>query len=382
MARLTTLITCALLTAGSALASAAAPADKTTAKPAATTATPASDPSSKPMVATASPAPSATKSSPMPVSGSSPSATVTAMAPAAGSTKSPAVSAKSASDDSTLSLRAGQDGTVFRSLTVEGEDRIHFDFERPPLNLELDPQSAPGLDWGTARDVLDRTVPDLATPLVSRSARQTTAGVAHPWLGHFNSGEVVKFRPDVKGVQSWTLTIVDAHGDAVASYTGRGAPPREITWDGRSKSGAPITPGLTYSYVFEARDRAGNKRNFVGQGFRVAAYRLETADGPIMVLSGTELPAPDPTRPASATGQEAAPIVIEAASWLNQSTKNASPVRVTATCRTAEAAQALAASVVRQMTPHILGDPARLQAVTEVRPDAPERGAVRISTAR
>jgi hypothetical protein len=77
-----------------------------------------------------------------------------------------------------------------------------------------------------------------------------------------------------------------------------------------------------------------------------------------------------------------APIVIEAAGWLNQSTKLASPVRVTATCRTAEAAQAMAASVARQMGPYLIGDLSRLQTATEIRPDAPERGAVRIATAR
>ena len=53
-------------------------------------------------------------------------------------------------------------------------------------------------------------------------------------------------------------------------------PPEEITWDGRSSRGEPVTPGLTYSYVFEAFDRAGNKRNFVGEGFRLTAYRLAT----------------------------------------------------------------------------------------------------------
>jgi hypothetical protein len=279
-------------------------------------------------------------------------------------------------------LRAGQDGTVFRSLTVEGEDRIHFEFERPELKLDLNPLSAPGLDWGSARDVLDRTVPDLVAPLVARSALQASPGVAHPWLGHFASGDVARFRPDVKGVERWTLTIVDARGEAVASYAGRGTPPREIVWDGRSKSGAPIVPGLTYSYVFEAHDRAGNKRNFVGQGFRVAAYRLDTADGPVMVFSGRELPMPDPTRPLSTSAREVAPIVIEAATWLNQSAKGAGPVRVTATGRTFEEAQALASSVVRQIAPHLLGDPARLQAVTEVRPDAPEHGAVRIAATR
>src|SRR4029077_1438196 len=69
--------------------------------------------------------------------------------------------ASAAPTDSGTVLKGGQEGTAFKSLTVEGEDKIQIEFERPPLALDLDPTKAPGLDWGTARDVLDRTVPDL-----------------------------------------------------------------------------------------------------------------------------------------------------------------------------------------------------------------------------
>src|SRR5262249_26877882 len=58
------------------------------------------------------------------------------------------------SPDSAYTLKGGSEGTVFKSLTVEGEDRIRFDIERPELQIDLDPSKAPGLDWGSARDVL------------------------------------------------------------------------------------------------------------------------------------------------------------------------------------------------------------------------------------
>ena len=166
--------------------------------------------------------------------------------------------------DSTMTLRGGDEGTVFRTLTVEGEDRIHFDVERPTLRLELDPEKAPGLDWGSARDVLDRTSPDLIAPYLAESTRERSPYVAHPWLSHFASGAVARFRPEVKGVERWKLSVVSARGETVALFEGQGDPPREIAWNGLSTSGAPVLPGLTYSYVFEARDRAGNKRNFAG----------------------------------------------------------------------------------------------------------------------
>jgi len=321
--------------------------------------------------------PAATKSAASESLGVTPSASVRASEAPAPGTKS-----ASAARDTGYTMPGGQEGTVFKSLTVEGEDRVHFDFERPPLALSLDPTKAPGLDWGTARDILNRTVPDLAGPLVQSSSQQPSQYVAHPWLCHFATGAVARFRPEVQGVERWKLTIVNARGETVASYMGRGAPPQEIAWDGRTLSGAPVTPGLTYSYVLEARDKAGNKRNFVGQGFQVSAYRLDSVDNPVLVFSGRELPAADPTRPANSLGEReaTAPILIEAAGWINQVTKPGH-VRVKATARTLDQAQALSALVVRQMTPYLVGDPARLEAVPEAQADAPEGGAVTIAMA-
>jgi hypothetical protein len=289
---------------------------------------------------------------------------------------------RSGGEDSTMTMHGGQEGTVFKSLTVEGEDRIHLDFDRPELKVELDPTRAPGLDWGSARDVLDRTAPDLATPLVMQSAHEPSPYVAHPWLSHFASGAVARFRPNLTGVASWKLAVVDARGETVATYSGQGEPPREIAWNGRSQGGAPVVPGLTYSYVLEAHDKAGNKRNFVGQGFKVNAYRLDTPEGPMMVLSAQELPAMTPGRAVAVSAATTPPILIEAASWLNQRDKPNQPVRVTATAKSYEAAQALADFVIRSMTPQLIGDPARMQAVAEVQADAPEGGTIKIASAR
>lgn len=283
--------------------------------------------------------------------------------------------------DDSMTIPSGQEGAVFKSLTVEGEDRVHFEFERPALSLELDPSKAPGLDWGSARDVLNRTVPDLGAPMLKSSAHVATPWVAHPWITRFQTGAVARFRPEVKGVARWKLTVVDSKGQTVATYQGKGEPPREIAWDGRTSGGGLVVPGLTYSYVLEAHDKAGNKRNFVGQGFKVTAYRMDSVENPVMVFTGRELPAADPTRPASSPGEReaTAPILLEAAAWLNQSPRAVVAVKVTATARTMDQAQTLSALVTRQMTPHLLGDPARIVAVTEVQPDAPEGGAVRIT---
>src|SRR5262245_52081784 len=277
-----------------------------------------------------------------------------------------------------LVLHGGADGTAFQSLTVQGEDRIQIDFERPALMLDLDLDKAPGLEWGRAQDVLDRTVPDRVTPLASLSSRQPSPYVASPWISKFAAGAVARFRPQITDVERWRMVVANARGEEVASFQGKGSPPQAIVWDGRSKSGATVSPGLAYSYVFEAYDKAGNKRNFVGEAFRVTAYRLDTADGPVLAFTGNELGTARRTPGVDA----ASPIVREAATCLNQAARPNQVIRVTATARSLDRAQALATDVSRDLAPLLLGDPARVQGVAEVKADAPEDGALRIATVK
>jgi hypothetical protein len=298
-------------------------------------------------------------------------------APATHATPAPAATPSHAGDDSSFTLKGGQEGTVFRSLTVEGEDRIHYDFERPPVMVALDPASAPGLDWGTARDVLDRTRPDAAAPLVAASTGTPVRGLAEPWRQRFASGDVARFRPAVTGVSGWKLTVADAHGQTVVVFEGHGEPPSEIAWDGHTISGDAVTPGLTYSYVFEAVDRAGNKRHFLGDPFQVNAFRMDTPAGPVLAFSGRDLMAVPDLRSGGAD-QATPALVAEAAGWLNRSVGAKSRLRVTATARTRDQADRLAALAQRGLNATLLGDPARLSVASDVRADAPADGAVRI----
>ena len=280
-----------------------------------------------------------------------------------------------APDDSTMTLRGGQEGTVFRSLTVEGEDRIHYEVERPQLKLDADPSKAPGLEWGSARDVLDRTIPDEMAPLLAGSAREASPYTARPWLSHFASGSVATFRPAVQGVDHWKLTVANGRGEAVASFTGHGEAPKEITWDGRAANGAPVMPGMTYSYVFEAVDRAGNHRHFVGDGFRVAAFRIENEAATTLVFTGAEM-AGDGSSPATS------PLMLEAASWLNQSGALAAPITVTAIGRSNDEATSLGQRIQSQLATLVMGDAGRIRIETRLESDAPPGGAASIATGR
>jgi hypothetical protein len=216
---------------------------------------------------------------------------------------------------------------------------------------------------------------------VGSTAREPSPFVARPWLQQFASGVVARFHPDVEGTERWRLVIADSRGQTVTSYEGHGQPPGEIAWDGRTKAGATVVPGLTYSYVFEAYDRAGNKRNFVGQGFKVSAYRLTSADGPVLVFSAREL-GESQAMSGATTGFARSPILLEAATWINQCGRPRQPVRVTATARSFDRASELAQNVAGGLASLIMGDPARIQNVAQVEPDAPEEGVVKIAPLR
>jgi len=271
------------------------------------------------------------------------------------------------SADSTITLKGGEEGTALRSMTVTGEDRVKIEFERPPLKLDLDPSSAPGLDWDSTWEIIGRTDIDFLGPLIESSAGERSPYMPRPWLNEFDTGDLVRFRPSLEEVESWKLDIVDSRGSAVISFRGEGSPPDEITWNGLSAEGKPAPPGLTYSYVLEAYDRAGNKRNFVGEGFRLPSYQIDTGQGMTLIFSGEKL-----------QSGSAPTILLDAASRINQLRTPGRLVRIEATARSYQEASALAARVHGGVTPLLLGDPGGVKEVTEVQADAPAGGTVAI----
>ncbi len=281
-----------------------------------------------------------------------------------------------AKPDSGMVLEGGKEGTAFKKMTIEGEDRFRIDFERPSLRIDLDPAEAPGLDWDNTWEILAEGAIDLQAPLLGISAAEATPYLPRPWLEEYASGDIVQFRPSLTDVERWRLTIADSRSGEVRAFEGRGKPPKKIGWDGLSQAGTPMPPGYTYSYMVEAWDRAGNKRNFVGKGFGLPAYRVETNEGVVFLFPGGDLGGR-----ASARGpvkRAHPPAILEAASRINQRNDCGRTIRILATARTYDQAGSMAESVARSLGDLLLGDPARIQCVADVQPDAPEAGTVAI----
>lgn len=276
-----------------------------------------------------------------------------------------------------MSLKGDEESTVLESLTVEGEDRIQIEFDRPQLDLHIDGYQIEGLTWGRTMDVVQRREVDALDPMIQASHSERTTGLARPWLRQLRTGSVARFRPEMDGVENWKLTIADSRGDTVKVFTGKGSLPDRIEWDGIYDSGQLALPGLVYSYVLEASDKAGNRRNFVGQGFEVAPYRVEKNGQFQVVLSGKSMMgAGAASRPRGMTD----PWILEAASWINQYGDTEKPIEIHVSARNFEMAEAMGEMVRVQLSERVSGSPLRLRVTTEATSDAPQNGVVIIGT--
>jgi hypothetical protein len=283
--------------------------------------------------------------------------------------------ASPAEADTSMALSGDQEGTVFKSLTIEGENRVQITFDRPELDIDLDPSQAPGLTWGSSMDVLNRTVPDLNTPLLNTSAHFRSPYRIRPWITAFETGPVATFNSDLESVHRWTLLVVDSRGREVVQFEGKKNPPRRIEWDGRKQDGNLALPGLTYSYVLEAFDKAGNKRRFVGDGFQLEAYRRDFEDSQEFLISGNQW-----TGAARKAQPGASAYLLETASWLNMKTGSGEPVIITATAGSYADAKALGDQVAAELRPLLPGDGTRVAVTAIADPGSPPGGILQIRT--
>jgi len=294
-------------------------------------------------------------------------------------------SVPSVAETADLALKGDQDGTVFRCLTVEDENRVQIRFERPELGLNIDPNQAPGLQLDDAMDILNRTRFDLVTPLLQVCSRTTSPYAPHPWLNAYTDGPVARFTPDMDGVASWQLQVVDSRGQTAMIFAGEDNPPTMIPWDGQRLDGTPAAPGYTYSYVLEAWDNAGNRRRIVGEGFQLPAYRRDDTAGPEFLVSGAQWQQ-DGSKQAGARrggsgnpGHTPSALLLEAASRFNLRCAPTHPVRVIATHRTTVEATRLAELVAAELAPLLIGSADRVVVETQVEAGAPPDGTLCIT---
>jgi len=171
-----------------------------------------------------------------------------------------------------------------KTMTIKGESLIKIEFERPLLDLKIDPFSVEGLGWKHTWESIE-----FLPFVIKQSAVRRPEFLACPWMDSFVSGNVAVFHPGAEDSDGWQLTIVNSRGKVAGRFMGEGSCPDEIKWNGLSLSGKPADPGLTYSYELKVFDRAGNMRRFIGEGFKISPFVVGTTEGTAFVFSAKGL---------------------------------------------------------------------------------------------
>jgi hypothetical protein len=159
-----------------------------------------------------------------------------------------------------------KDTTKGAEMEVKGKFTGKIPEKKSPLHLFFDPFDALAAYIQHGNYVYDKQLKlnsDLASTLYPVLASDE---VKKPWLHGIVRDAVSLFNP-VYGndVASWTVYLRDEKGSLFKSWTGEGAPPRNISWDGRGEDGTMLNPGLTYVYSAEAKDALGNQSKVIGR---------------------------------------------------------------------------------------------------------------------
>lgn len=68
-------------------------------------------------------------------------------------------------------------------------------------------------------------------------------------------------------VKRWQLEITDYRGESFRRLEGKGVPPLELAWDGRSDHDEMLRPGFPYSFLFTIEDSGTNRYQYAGNTF-------------------------------------------------------------------------------------------------------------------
>ncbi len=85
-----------------------------------------------------------------------------------------------------------------------------------------------------------------------------------PQIADYQTGTLKQATFDLKpqartDIKNWTLDITDKGGNVIRSYTGKGVPPRQISWDGKDVNGNVVTGGIFANYNFRTVDVRGEQ---------------------------------------------------------------------------------------------------------------------------
>jgi len=118
----------------------------------------------------------------------------------------------------------------------------------------------------------------------------TSQQTIHPWLPPLVAQPVVAFFPQSReGIIEWELVITDYQGEEVKRFGGKGRPPDRIEWDGIDRNHRVLKVGLPYSFVYTAVDVGTNSHTYVGEPFKVTAFKYPKGANLLVDIVNSEL---------------------------------------------------------------------------------------------
>ena len=116
-------------------------------------------------------------------------------------------------------------GAPFGDLTIEGENRVRIQFERPELRIDLDPRQAPGLDLGSAMDVLDAVTSGIYYPggwLHTELRGNQLVYVVHAYnFTGYDTGYFGLYAATYDEALDQAMEIIDLHAEGFDPVMGR-----------------------------------------------------------------------------------------------------------------------------------------------------------------
>jgi len=180
-------------------------------------------------------------------------------------------------------------GNILPDQEVKGIYKGKIKEDKPVTSPKFDPYGVVDAYAGTGyifdKELLTRA--DIAsTPPPSLASTQLRS----PWLRTILKGKIAIFHPQYgQNVERWQFVISDPRGEVFRKFEGKGAPPKEIEWDGRGDDGSILDVGATYTYSSYTWDKANNKSQVVGQPLRISGLMYFEGGTWIIAVRGEDI---------------------------------------------------------------------------------------------
>ncbi len=191
--------------------------------------------------------------------------------------------------------QSGAQGSM-PEVVIKGGERSGVKSERKLLEVELNPDDPIQPTLEVEEDMLGSQPEAMSNPKSGTAQYLANPRLIVPARFQIAKDPVKVFYPlrQIMAVSptlsqeigtGWEMVITDTEGRSFRKFSGRGLPPSNISWNGRSDRAEIVGVGKNYSPVITYQDIRGQTRNFVGEPFTFNGVMHQESKGLIISLS-------------------------------------------------------------------------------------------------